>query len=256
MTIRVAGAQLAVSQDIDVNVAAISRALEFAAVERADILLTPEGSLSGYTPHFDRKAAAHALGQITSLAREKNIGLALGTCFVEEEDQKCYNQIRFYQPDGVYLGFHSKTLTCGTMTQRPRGEINDYAVAPLRTFDFENIAVGGLICNDMWANPSCTPQPDPHLAYQLSKQGVRILFHAVFGGRNGDDWSQMIWQFHESNLRIRARASKLWVVTVDSAEPVEIPTSAPSGVIDPDGNWVCRTPRSGEQFFAHTIELE
>ncbi|SVC03611.1 uncharacterized protein METZ01_LOCUS256465, partial [marine metagenome] len=36
MTIRVAGAQLAVSQDIDVNVAAISRALEFAAVERAD----------------------------------------------------------------------------------------------------------------------------------------------------------------------------------------------------------------------------
>ena len=86
MTIRVAGAQLAVSQDIDVNVVAISRALEFAAVERADILLTPEGSLSGYTSHFDRKAAAHALGQITSLAREKNIGLGLGTCFVEEDD--------------------------------------------------------------------------------------------------------------------------------------------------------------------------
>ena len=135
MRIRVAGAQLSVSRYIYLIVAAISRALEFAAAEQADVLLTPEGSLSGYTPHFDRKAAAHALGQITSLARDKNVGLALGTCFVEEEDQKCYNQIRFYQPDGVYLGFHSKTLTCGTMTQPPRGEINDYAVAPLRTFD-------------------------------------------------------------------------------------------------------------------------
>ncbi len=52
--IRVAGAQLAVSRDIGRNVDSITRALDFAAAEGADILLTPEGSLSGYTPHFDR----------------------------------------------------------------------------------------------------------------------------------------------------------------------------------------------------------
>ena len=81
MTIRVAGAQLAVSRDIDVNVAAITRALEFAAAEQADVLLTPEGSLSGYTPHFDREAASDALDHITALARVKGVGLALGSCY-------------------------------------------------------------------------------------------------------------------------------------------------------------------------------
>ena len=52
MELRVALAQLAVTEDVEANVAAIERAVEFAAAEGADILLTPEGSLSGYTHLF------------------------------------------------------------------------------------------------------------------------------------------------------------------------------------------------------------
>jgi len=62
-----------------------------------------------------------ALVEITSQARASGAGLALGTCFVEAADGHCYHQIRFYRADGEFLGFHSKTLRCGSMTDPPKG---------------------------------------------------------------------------------------------------------------------------------------
>ncbi len=255
MELRVAGAQLPVTNDVATNLQAIVRAIDFAAAEHAEILLTPEGSLSGYTPHFDTEEVTNALEQVLEKAKSAKVGLALGTCFVEPKDGLCYNQIRFYSPKGVYLGFHSKTLTCGTMTEPSFGEINDYTVQPLQTYTFQKIPVGGLICNDLWANPSCTPKPDPHLTHQLAERGVRVLFHAVNGGRDGSSLSAVHWHFHESNLRLRTRASKLWTVTVDNCLPLDLPCSAPSGVLNPEGEWVVQAPPIGEQFFAHTLEI-
>ena len=256
MQIRVSGAQIPVVADIESNVKVIDRAIDYAAGENADILLTPEGSLSGYTHKFDTKAAEQALAYVTQRAKEANLGLALGTCFVEPRDQKCYNQVRFYTPDGQYLGFHSKTLTCGSMDEPPEGEINNYAVSPLRTFDYNGVQIGGLICNDLWANPGCTPIPDPHLTQQLSKMGAKIIFHAVNGGRSASEWSDVAWQYHSSNLRLRAGAGNLWIVTVDNCHPIDIRCSSPSGVIDPQGGWVCKAESKGEQFFSHTISTE
>jgi predicted amidohydrolase len=84
--------------------------------------------------------------------------------------------------------------------------------------------------------------------------GARVVFHAVNGGRDGGEWSREVyWHFHETNLRIRAAAGRLWIVTVDNCSPTTMPCSAPSGVVDPQGQWVCRTEAQGEQFFVHTI---
>ena len=234
MDIRVAGAQLAVTRDVEANVAAILRAIEFAGSEGADILLTPEGSLSGYTHQFDPQEVQEGLQAVLARSRAASVGLALGTCFIEDDDGECYNQIRFYGPRGTFLGCHTKTLRCGTVTGPPEGEIMHYGVRPLRTYTFRGVQVGGLICNDLWANPECTPVPDPHLSQQLSRMGAQIIFHAVNGGRNGGEWSEIAWQFHNANLRMRARAGKVWIVTVDSAHPLELRCSAPSGRMWPD----------------------
>lgn len=255
MTIRVAGAQLPITTDIAANVAAIERAIDWAGDQGADVVLTPEGSLSGYTPDFDVRAVADALCLVTARAREAGIGLALGTCAVEPEDGLCYNQVRFYDGEGAYLGFHSKTLTCGSLTDPPRGEIERYAIRPLRTFRLQGIEVGALICNDLWANPGCTPGPDPHLSQQLARMGARIVYHAVNGGRDGGEWSEVAWRYHEANLRMRARAGRLWIVTVDSCHPVELRCSAPSGVVDPSGNWACQVEPQGERFYLYDIAL-
>ncbi|MFA6109979.1 MAG: carbon-nitrogen hydrolase family protein [Candidatus Latescibacterota bacterium] len=255
MELRIAGAQIAVTRDLEANAAAVSRAIEFARQERADVLLTPEGSVSGYTHTFDAAAVSRSVEALVDQARQARVGLALGTCYVES-DGRCYNQVRFYAPDGRYLGFHSKTLTCGTMTEPPQGEIEQYAVAPLRTFELAGVRVGGLICNDLWANPGCTPQPDPHLTQQLSRLGARIVFHAVNGGRDGSAWSEVGWRFHEANLQMRARAGRLWVVTVDNCDPDRWPCSAPSGVVDPQGEWAYRARPRGEELFAFTVRID
>jgi len=255
MQLRVAIAQLAVTDDVGANVAGITRAIEFASAEKADVLLTPEGSLSGYTHKFDVRAVADALEVATTRAKDARVGLALGTCFVEPDDGKCYDEVRFYAPDGRYLGFHNKTLLCGNMAKPPQGEINHYAVRPLRTFDFIGVKVGGLLCNDMWANPTCTPMADPHLSQQLAGMGARIIFHAVNGGRGPGEASDLAWQYHESNLRLRAQAGRVWIVTVDSCYPTHLRCSAPSGVIGPDGRWVCRAEPQGVQHVACTIEV-
>ena len=149
-TIRVASAQIPVTRDIAINAETIHRALDTAISEGADILLTPEGSLSGYTPDFDQAEVEQRLAQIVERAAAADVALALGTCFTEPDDEECYNQIRFYNQNGEFLGFHSKTLLCSSLTDPPRGEINSYATRPLRTFEINGISVGGLICNDMW----------------------------------------------------------------------------------------------------------
>jgi len=256
MELRVAGAQLPVTRDVAANTSLIGAAIEYAADERADVLLTPEGSLSGYTHEFDARAVEEALERVVSLASQAGIALALGTCFVEPDDGLSYNQVRFYDAGGRLIGFHSKTLTCGTLTDPPQGEINHFAAAPLRTFELNGITVGALICNDLWANPQCTPQPDPHLTQQLSRMGARVIFHAVNGGRDGSEWSRLAWTYHETNLRMRARAAGVWIVTVDSSHPLDLPCSAPSGVIDPQGNWLVKTPAQGVQHFAETLTLD
>jgi len=267
-TLRVAVAQIPVTLDIEANAATIGRAIDRAIDQKADILLTPEGSLSGYTHQFDQPRVEQALDALVEKAAGAGLALALGTCFVESggelggelgdapNDAQCYNQIRFYDTDGTFLGFHSKTLTCGSMTDPPQGEITHYAVAPLKTFTIKGVKVGGLICNDMWANPSCTPQPDTHLSQQLADMGASVVFHAVNGGRDGGAWSrEVFWPFHESNLRIRAQAGKLWIVTADNCSPTNIPCSAPSGVLNPDGNWAVQLPDTGEQLAVYTIRL-
>ena len=54
MSLRVAGIQMPVTRDIAANRRYLEDAIFWAASESADILLTPEGSLSGYTHEFDR----------------------------------------------------------------------------------------------------------------------------------------------------------------------------------------------------------
>ena len=255
--LRAATAQIPVTRDVAVNVETIGRAIDFAIAEKADVLLTPEGSVSGYTPRFDQSQVEAALEKLVAKASSAGLALALGTCFVEPDDGLCYNQVRFYDGRGNFLGFHSKTLRCGTMTDPPKGEINHYAARPLRTFELQGITVGGLICNDMWANPGCTPMPDPHLSQKLAGMGAKIIFQAINGGRDGSDWSREVyWPFHETNLRIRARTGKVWIVTADNCSPTDVPCSAPSGVLRPNGHWAVKAPDQGEHVVVHTIELE
>ena len=127
--LRIAEAQSPVGTDIKANTANLLRSTEIAAGNGADILLTPEGSLSGYTHELDTASAEHTLVEVTTASTGRTLSLALGICYFER-DRRYYNPIRFYTCDSIYLGFYSKTLTCGDLANLPRNEIEHYAVAP------------------------------------------------------------------------------------------------------------------------------
>lgn len=254
--IRVAGAQIPVSADISANVATIGRAIAFAQREKADVLVTPEGSLSGYRASFDADETARANREIVAKAAAANIALVLGTCFADETGQR-YDGQRFYDKNGDFLGFHSKILLCRKMADpTAKGEVDSFKSTPLRVFELQGLTVGGLVCNDLWANPEWTPMPDPYLARQLAKLGARIIFHSVNAGQDdGENWA-LNHAFHEANLRMRARSAGVWIVVAEAADPAGRKRSnSPSGVVDPDGHWAVQADSKGEQFFAHTIEL-
>jgi predicted amidohydrolase len=255
-SLRIACAQIPVTNNITVNLATLDRALQFAIHEKADVLVTPEGSLSGYTHRFDAEATDRAMEAFAGKARAAGIGLVVGTCFTEP-DGKRYDAQRFYAPSGDYLGFHAKILLCRHMTEPGRkGEVDYFQSAPLRTFDLAGTRVGGLVCNDMWANPEYTPMPDPHLAQQLAGLGARIIFLSVNSGFEQGPDLELHRAFHESNLRIRARAAGVWVAVANAADPAGAKeVNCRSGILDPDGHWIAQAPAVGEQFLALTVRL-
>lgn len=256
-TLRVAGAQMAVTRNIATNLATILRAISFAAGQKADVLVTPEGSLSGYTSSFDPAATDRALDEVRQRARQANLALVLGTCFAGTDGAR-YDAQRFFDRAGNDLGFHAKILLCRWMADpRRQGEVDTFKTAPLRTFALEGLTVGGLICNDMWANPEWTPMPDPYLARQLGALGARVLFLSVNSGQDEGEALALHRAFHESNLRLRTRSARLWVVVANAADPDgRREANCHSGVLDPDGNWVIQADPKGERFFVQDVTVQ
>lgn len=255
--LRVAGAQIPVGRDIGKNVEAISRAIEYAARVKADVLVTPEGSLSGYVHNFDDAVTKRALEQVVKKAREAKVALVLGTAFQEEDGQR-YDEQRFYDQNGALLGFHAKILL-GQRVANPglNEEIDFFKSKPLRSFVLGGLKVGGLVCNDLWANPEWTPMDDPHLTQKLAGVGARIIFHSVNAGLGEGADLALNRTYHETNLKMRARSGRLWIVTVDAADPKgKLAGQAPSGVMDPTGKWAVQVGPKGERFFSWLIELE
>lgn len=263
MKLKIALAQIPVSKSISKNTKTILCAIDEAAEKAADILLTPEGALSGYTHKFCRNNLKRALSEVEAHAKEKHIGLALGTC--KDEENGCYNELRFYSKDGEFLGFHAKILLCGKARsglgekltgKENKGEIIHFKTKPLEVFDFCGIKIGGLICNDLWANPNSTVTDDPHLANKLADMGAKIIFHAANGWRNKSYFSQhTIKQYHESNVLMRANAAGIPIATVDNASPLDTPVASIGGVASKHGKWIYRISEVGEHIDVFEVNV-
>lgn len=247
--------------NVSKNLETILQAIDRAHEDKADILLTPEGALSGYHHRFDQAEVAAALAKVESRAAEKGVGLALGVC-IEEDDGKRYNEVRVYDKTGRFLGFHSKILRCSP--PKPdcdpaipyyREHIN-FAAVPLRTFDFHGVNIGVLICNDMWANPQYTGEDDPHLLQKLSQMGAKLVLHAVNSYCDDTPLIQITTRnYHEANLQIRALAAEIPVATVNNASCEGIPVSCPGGCIGVDGEWLMKLPDTLEQQLTYCFDL-
>jgi predicted amidohydrolase len=245
----ISGLQMTVSNDIDANMKLILEGIKKAAAEGAGFLVTPEGSLSGYTSNFDQNKLAEALEKVKTKASGMNVGMMLGTCYKEIVKGKefCYNQVRVYSPDGNYLGVYSKILRCSSLDIPGSGEMVDYVEGDLRTFEWKGSRFGILICNDLWATPGYTTMPNPYLVWKLKQMGAQFIVHCINSGS-----AQRYRPFHESSAELWALSVKLPIIEVNAVEP-DAKVNAQSGLIDATGERSLRVPDSGVQFFTVRI---
>lgn len=249
---RLVGFQMDVSADIQQNQKRILHAIVHAKNERADFLITPEGSLSGYNASFDRQELCVALKKVTTAASEAGVGLMLGTCYKEANDGKeqCWNQVRIYTPDGEHLGDYSKILRCSPVDLPGTGEMRNYVEGTVRTFQWRGIRFGTLVCNDLWATPGYTTMPNPYLPLKLKQQGAEVIFHVINSGTN-----QRYKAFHESSVELWAESLKLPIMEVNAAKDDQ-PVNAQSGLVDKAGTRLVKVDITGEHFFTLDINLE
>lgn len=248
-SIVLAGLQMNVTRDIKNNQEQIIAGLRKSAMEGASFLVTPEGSLSGYTSDFNQGEVMLALNEIKAEAVKLKVGLMLGTCYKDliQGKEFCFNQVRVYAPEGHFLGAYSKILRCSNIDLPGSGEMVEYVEGELKIFEWHEINFGILICNDLWASPGYTTMPNPYLPWKLKQMGAQMIVHCINSGIN-----QKYRPFHESSAELWALSAKIPIMEVNAAQGSE-KINAQSGLIDANGERNLRVPDSGTQFFTVTV---
>lgn len=243
------GLQMNVTSNIKNNQEQIIKGIQKAALEGAGFLVTPEGSLSGYTSEFNQGELSAALEEVRAAAEKMKVGLILGTCYKEliKGKEFCFNQVRVYSPDGNFIGEYSKILRCSNLEIPGSGEMVEYVEGELKVFNWEGFRFGILICNDLWATPGYTTMPNPYLPWKLKQMGAQLIIHCINSGT-----VQRYRTFHESSAELWAFSTNIPILEVNAAHGNET-INAQSGLIDADGSRSLRVPDSGDQFFTVKI---
>jgi predicted amidohydrolase len=122
--------------------------------------------------------------------------------------------------------------------------MTEFAEGVLRTFDWQGLRFGVLICNDLWATPGFTTMSNPYLAWRLKQMGAQLILHAINSGR---DLRHRPW--HEACTAMWAKAVQLPILQVNAAPADGQPLNAPSGLIGPDGTRLVSVPDCTEEYF-------
>ena len=256
--IRIAGAQIPVSRDVSKNIHTIKNAIDWAAENFVDFLVTPEGSLSGYIPEWDFNEVKLALTEIEQYSKSKHVGLCLGTLWKEPTKfgEVARNQIRFYK-NGMLFGTTNKSYTIEHDHVMPHDIKKDsISIFPLTNKNGTGINAVGLICNDMWGNNWYGGPNIMKIAMETRRVGIAI--HSTNGTR-GNDLDEIMNQWHDVHLKLLSKASSIPIVTVDNSIHMEGDdyngrTSSESGVII-EGKWVTSVPRVGTQYFYYDFDI-
>ena len=260
--LRLAGAQIPVASNIQLNKIELFKAIDWAKENGVDHLLTPEGSLSGYQDINGReKELVDALREVELHAR--GLSLHLGTIIKEKEETGYINrnEIRHYKKEGGLSAVTHKTYCIP----------QDRCVGKIWSKGLEYFNVDGkyksvgMICNDMWgaADEIGIGFCERHLV----EFSIELIFHATNGikfSKHDKRW-EAFDAYADGFLRMTAFKSKAILLTVDSCVPwtwngeedklEECPTSSESGVLYFTG-WKTKVPRFGRQYFYHDLDMK
>jgi len=264
--IRFGGAQIPVTTSLDKNVVILKEAIDWAADNGVDYLITPEGALSGYFPDFDSRDGRTfddvqaALTKVVNYAVEKKVHTCIGTMWIETDSPdpgfiwpRRENQIRFYNKNGGLQGTACKTYTIPEYDQTvPCNQLENI----LLEIEDTNFLALGLLCNDFWGGPGMGKYALPLAAEPMRSH---IVIHSSNGFRGDPKYDDLMNDWHNGSLRIMSWALRVPIITVDNCynmngEEYHGPTSSQSGVLL-GGEWLIAAPRTGTQYFFYDFNL-
>ena len=154
-------AQIAVYNNIALNLEKISHYIELATKEGIDCLCLPECSLTGYIRDFnqvDRNEIDKALDSVHSLALRNKVNVIVGASRFEAG--KIFNSAIVLLADNAKLVYNKNFLTSFD---------KEYFVPGNKglAFEIKRVKCGVLICRD---------QNHPSLARRYAEQGVKLIF--------------------------------------------------------------------------------
>ena len=263
--LRIGGAQIPVTADVHKNTVTIKTAIDWAEENNVDYLVTPEGSLSGYTPRYNLKDTQSALTIIEEYAKEKNVGLCLGTLWQEtgSRGELNRNQIRFYNPDGELIGTNSKHHIIEHDHVVPHNLKLDGPPCPTNLGEHLNqmFPVVGLICNDLWGHSWSGGECLVNVISNTYRN-ISAFIHSTNGTRGDVEVDKMFDLWHDAHFKLYSKCTDIPIITVDNSihmdgKPFLGDTSSQSGVVI-GGKWVTNVPRRGTQYFYYdfpTVKL-
>jgi predicted amidohydrolase len=264
--IRIGGAQIPVTKNINLNVEQLKKAIDWASENKVDYLLTPEGALSGYMNSYDflkENDLEVITRSLIQYASERNVGMALGTEYIERVGfgEVKRSQIRYYNETGVELGFYNKQMTIPGEQSYPGDGPTLIDIENWNSTGRSEFKIGSFICNDAWGQRDNQQIIINDLFYYES-QNTNVLFHASNGFRGPDAGTE------QDNVNLRLFSDMhLWmmsryhmpIVTVDNCytlngEFYDGPTSSTSGVIH-NGEWLVKAAPTGTDYFYHDFNF-
>ena len=217
--------QIPVGWSVNDNEEAIATTLS--AASPGDVVLTPEGSLSGYPSRgeaeasclegIDHREVEAALGRLATSAREAQVTLWVGACRMA--GAMLANEAIGVCPDGTRVVYRKTNL--GSV-ERGRFVPGDQ----LPVFNVGGSTVALQICREVRFS-------EQWLA--LADRGAAVFLHPDNGIEPG--WSFDVWR---SRLVARAHETQRFVVSANAAHPDQ---HAPSLVVAPTGEIIDELPR-------------
>ncbi len=237
MTITVMVAQFPVTFSIRRNVEAICAVLDQA--EAGDLVLFPEGSVSGYSSDLSylekikMDELKDGLDQIQHEALEKQLNVWVGASTYEEG--KWFNSALGFPSDGRQLLYHKINLA-----SHERGVFSAGASLPVFVLEMhhQEVRLGIQICRELRF---------PEQWSYLARQGAQIFLH--LNNAVGDGHSPSVWKSH---LISRAAETQRFVLSANNAAAKQI---CPTLAITPEGRVMGEIISSDPGFLRLRIEL-
>lgn len=248
--LRVALAQLSPRLgDLEANLELHERSVRQARRERADLVVFPELSLTGYSlqdqvPEVALRTREAPFRKVAALSR--SIDVLLG--FVEEADGHRYYNAAAYLSRGRLLHVHRKVYL---PTYGMFDEGRDFAAGDrLRSFPTRFGTVGVLICEDFW---------HPAASWLLAHQGAELLLAPSSGPTRGARAGRGITSigvWHDI-LKVTAQVLTSFVVYVNRVGYEDgLNFGGGSVVLDPFGRVLASLPALDEGMVVAEIEGE